>query len=96
MKEKTKKIEGECKATLEILIHEIQQCKDIDAVHQLLDCWIKPNDLHPERVQTIKLDKEGVILSVVKFSEPKLSNKKALILNIIQFFKPRKKGGDAN
>jgi len=56
MKTRTVKMTGAFRATITILIHEIQGCKDMDEVNRLLDCWIKANDLHPEEVQTIKGD----------------------------------------
>ena len=40
------------KAILTLLIAEIQSCEDITQVNELLDCWIKTNDLHPEAVKT--------------------------------------------
>ena len=49
---KTFKIKGKNKAFFEILIKEIQDCKDMAEVNSLLDCWIKANDFHPENVQT--------------------------------------------
>jgi len=55
---------GETRATLEILICEIQEILDgegdikITKIEQLLDCWIKANDLHPERVRTYRSKEE--------------------------------------
>ena len=40
------------KANLTLLVAEIQDCKNLEAVNQLLDCWIKANDLKPEEVET--------------------------------------------
>lgn len=53
-KTKSVKMTGAFKATITILIREVQECKDMDEVNRLLDCWIEANDLHPEKVQTIK------------------------------------------
>ena len=49
----TFKIKGTNKAFFEILIHEIQGCKNMEEVNVLLDSWIKANDLHPEKVETL-------------------------------------------
>ncbi len=63
-KTKTTGINRDTKAILELLICEIQQCKDMSEVNSLLDSWIKPNNLHPEKVQTIA--KKGVRLFYLK------------------------------
>lgn len=60
-------LEGKTKATLELLIHEIQQCKDMGEVRSLVDSWIKPNDLHPEKVQTMVINKR--VINKVQFKE---------------------------
>ena len=63
-KKKPKEISEETKATLEVLIHEIQQIIKAKKVSPLthaltfeleilLDSWIKANNLHPEQVITI-------------------------------------------
>ena len=39
------------KATLTLLIAEIQVCQDMAEVKRVLDSWIKANGLHPERVE---------------------------------------------
>ncbi len=49
----TFKIKSVNKAFLEILIHEIQECKNMEEVNVLLNSWIKANDLHPENVETL-------------------------------------------
>ena len=40
------------KATLTLLIAEIQACQDMAGVKRVLDSWIKANGIHPERVGT--------------------------------------------
>ena len=40
------------KATLTLLIAEIQACQDMVEVNRVLDSWIKANGLRPERVGT--------------------------------------------
>lgn len=49
-------IRAECqarvRANLTLLVAEIQDCKDTAKVNQLLDCWIKANNLKPEEVKT--------------------------------------------
>jgi len=40
------------KATLTLLIAEIQACQDMAEVNLAIDSWIKANDLHPEKVGT--------------------------------------------
>ena len=40
------------KATLTLLIAEIQDCQDMAEVNRVLDSWIKANDIHPEKVGT--------------------------------------------
>ena len=62
---KTKRLSLETKATLEILIHEIQQILDGDhcissfnlnfEIKTLLDSWVKANKLHPENVHTFNI-----------------------------------------
>ncbi len=47
------KIEGGCRAVFEILIKEVQDCRTLEGVNSLLDCWVKANDLHPENVGTL-------------------------------------------
>lgn len=46
------------KAVLEILIHEVQGCKTLEEVNQLLKTWIDANDLHPEEVLTAETREE--------------------------------------
>jgi len=64
---KSKDISQETKATLEILIHEIQEiikAKGRSAstfhltleIEMLLDTWIKANRLHPEKVQSYRFN----------------------------------------
>ncbi len=44
------------KALLELLIAEIKDAlPDVKRVEELLDSWVKANDLHPERVERIAL-----------------------------------------
>jgi hypothetical protein len=38
------------KANLELLIREIQELHPNEAISNLLDSWIKGNDLHPEKI----------------------------------------------
>lgn len=52
----------ETKAILTILIHEIQKCRDMAEVNELLVSWIKASDLRPETVRIRK--KEDFIRSV--------------------------------
>ena len=40
------------KATLTLLIAEIQDCQDMAGVKRVLDSWIKANGLRPEKVGT--------------------------------------------
>lgn len=43
------------KALLEIIIHEVKEVlPDSNKVMEVLDCWIKANNLHPEKVNTLK------------------------------------------
>ncbi len=42
----------ETKAILALLIHEVQNCENMDEIHTLLDSWVKANDLHLEQVKT--------------------------------------------
>ena len=44
------------KATLTLLIAEIQACQDMVEVNQVLDPWVKANDLHPEEVRTFDVE----------------------------------------
>ena len=37
------------KATLTLLIAEIQACQDMAEVNRVLDSWIEANGLHPEK-----------------------------------------------
>ncbi len=62
MKTKSKSLNEETKATLEILIHEIQEILNFPylrvsqleyRLNSLLDSWIRGNELHPEEVMTI-------------------------------------------
>ena len=55
-------LDEKTKGVLTLLIHEIQEIIDspklddherIGEIYHLLQHWIKPNDLHPERVKTI-------------------------------------------
>lgn len=50
---KTLEMSKETKGVLTILIAEVQDCKDMEEVRSLLDCWIKANDLHPEQVESL-------------------------------------------
>jgi len=52
-KSKLFKIKGANKAFLEILIAEVESCKDIAEVKAILETWKKANDLHPEKVQSM-------------------------------------------
>lgn len=42
----------ETKVTLTILIAELQECRNMEDVKTLLDCWVEANNLHPENVTT--------------------------------------------
>lgn len=53
---KTLEMSKETKGILTILIAEIQNCKDMEEIKSLLDCWIKANDLHPEAVERLSTD----------------------------------------
>ena len=44
------------KATLTLLIAEIQVCQDMAEVNRVLDSWVEANDLHPERVGTFDVE----------------------------------------
>ena len=44
------------KATLTLLIAEIQDCLDMAEVNRVLDSWIKANGLRPEKVGTIDVE----------------------------------------
>jgi hypothetical protein len=41
----------------EILIHEIRELKPNKKIAELLDGWVKENDLHPENVETVSIRK---------------------------------------
>jgi len=58
------KMSKESKAFLEILIREIRDTieenegnpsKAVEEINKLLDSWVRANDLHPERVEKVKL-----------------------------------------
>jgi hypothetical protein len=63
---KKQSLSDETKATLEFLIHELQDilqnehCTStfslVFELQQLLDMWIKANNLHPEQVQTFRFN----------------------------------------
>ena len=42
------------KATLTLLIAEIQACQDMAEVNRVLDSWIEANGLRPEKVGTVR------------------------------------------
>ena len=44
------------KATLTLLIAEIQACQDMAEVKRVLDSWIKANGIHPEKVGTFDVE----------------------------------------
>ena len=44
------------KATLTLLIAEIQACQDMVEVNRVLDSWIKANGIHPEKVGTFDVE----------------------------------------
>jgi len=46
------------KANLELLISEIRECNSLVEILNLIDLWVKANDLHPENVKTFKNKKE--------------------------------------
>jgi hypothetical protein len=45
-------MDNKTKGYLEILIHEIQEARTKEEIEQILDIWIKGNNLHPETVKT--------------------------------------------
>ena len=45
-----RKMDKVTKATLTLLIAEIQACQDMVEVNRVLDSWIKANGLRPERL----------------------------------------------
>ena len=53
------KMDKVTKATLTLLIAEIQACQDMAEVNRVLDSWIKANDLHPEEVKTFGANQVG-------------------------------------
>ena len=44
------------KATLTLLIAEIQDCQDMAGVNRVLDSWIKANGIHPKKVGTFDVE----------------------------------------
>jgi hypothetical protein len=44
----------ETKTALAIIIREIRDAKGDEAINEVLDSWIKANDLHPEKVRAFK------------------------------------------
>ena len=44
------------KATLTLLIAEIQACQDMAEVNRVLDSWIEANGIHPEKVGTFDVE----------------------------------------
>jgi len=53
-----KNISEETKGVLEIFIHELEEVNDLTRIREIIDSWIKGNDLHPEQVQTFVVDDE--------------------------------------
>jgi hypothetical protein len=45
------------KAMFEIFIHEIRDLNPNKEIRGLLDTWVKENDLHPEKVETVSVRK---------------------------------------
>lgn len=56
------KLNKECKATMALLIREIQDCKNKDEIDLVLKSWIVANDLHPEAVGVIDATTLGIAL----------------------------------
>ena len=50
------KMDKVTKATLTLLIAEIQDCQDMAEVNRVLDSWIKANGIHPEKVGTFDVE----------------------------------------
>lgn len=50
---KLAKMSKETKGILTILIAEVQDCENMEEVKSLSDCWVKANDLHPEKVEQV-------------------------------------------
>ena len=51
-----RKVDKVTKATLSLLIAEIQACQDMAEVNRVLDSWIKANGIHPEKVGTFDVE----------------------------------------
>jgi hypothetical protein len=46
------------KSNLELLISEIRELNSLPEIWDLLDLWVRANELHPEKVKTFKNTQE--------------------------------------